>query len=81
MWLNLFMLGAASLAVGFVLGWIVACPRRWDAHFHDEAAHGPDAARAVPEARDPSAETVAARRARVPIRERATALTRLAGRA
>ncbi|WP_157431854.1 hypothetical protein [Actinomadura hibisca] len=38
MWLNLFLLSVASLVVGFVLGWIVACPRRWDAHFADEPA-------------------------------------------
>ncbi|MFC6886232.1 MULTISPECIES: hypothetical protein [Actinomadura] len=36
MWLNLLLLSAASLAVGFVLGWIAACPRRWDARFRDE---------------------------------------------
>ncbi|MFI6521604.1 hypothetical protein ACIBF1_39055 [Spirillospora sp. NPDC050679] len=38
MWLNLFLLSLASLVVGFVLGWIVACPRRWDARFTDEPA-------------------------------------------
>jgi hypothetical protein len=31
MWLNLLFLGVASLSVGFILGWIVARPRRWDA--------------------------------------------------
>jgi len=38
MWLNLIIMSAASLAVGFVLGWIVACPRRWDAHFAEPPA-------------------------------------------
>ncbi|MBW8481043.1 hypothetical protein [Actinomadura parmotrematis] len=38
MWLNLIILGAASLVVGFVLGWIVACPRRWDTRYLDEPA-------------------------------------------
>lgn len=38
MWLNLLILGVASLVVGIVIGWIAACPRRWDAHFCDEAA-------------------------------------------
>lgn len=36
MWLNLIILSVASLVVGFVLGWIVACPRRWDAYFNDD---------------------------------------------
>ncbi|MQY02294.1 hypothetical protein [Actinomadura macrotermitis] len=36
MWLNLIILSAASLAVGFVLGWIAACPRRWDARFTED---------------------------------------------
>jgi hypothetical protein len=31
MWLNLLFLILASLSVGFVLGWIVARPRRWGA--------------------------------------------------
>jgi hypothetical protein len=30
MWLNMFFLTIASLCVGFILGWIVARPRRWD---------------------------------------------------
>jgi hypothetical protein len=50
MWLNLVMMGTASLAVGFVAGWITACPRRWDAHFCDEAERGrppADSGRAV----------------------------------
>ncbi|GAA4616969.1 hypothetical protein GCM10023195_75580 [Actinoallomurus liliacearum] len=29
MWLNMLFLAIASLCVGFVLGWIVARPRRW----------------------------------------------------
>jgi hypothetical protein len=29
MWLNLIFLIIASLCVGFILGWIVARPRRW----------------------------------------------------
>jgi hypothetical protein len=29
MWLNMFFLALASLCVGFILGWIVARPRRW----------------------------------------------------
>lgn len=31
MWLNLLFMSAASLSVGFILGWIVARPRRWEA--------------------------------------------------
>jgi hypothetical protein len=31
MWLNFIFLIAASLCVGFILGWIVARPRRWGA--------------------------------------------------
>jgi hypothetical protein len=30
MWLNMFFLTIASLCVGFILGWIVARPRRWE---------------------------------------------------
>ena len=30
MWLNVIIMGVASLAVGFVLGWVAARPRRWD---------------------------------------------------
>jgi hypothetical protein len=29
MWLNFFILSLACLCVGFILGWIVARPRRW----------------------------------------------------
>ncbi|RFU37314.1 hypothetical protein DZF91_33475 [Actinomadura logoneensis] len=50
MWLNLLMMGTASLAVGFVVGWITACPRRWDAHFCARTPSHPDA----PTAPDPS---------------------------
>lgn len=38
MWLNLFISSVASLVVGFVLGWIVACPRRWDTHLSEPSA-------------------------------------------
>ncbi|GAA1594324.1 hypothetical protein GCM10009678_90570 [Actinomadura kijaniata] len=38
MWLNVVILAAASLVVGFVLGWVVACPRRWEARFADRPA-------------------------------------------
>lgn len=31
MWLNVLFLILASLCVGFILGWIVARPRRWGA--------------------------------------------------
>ena len=31
MWLNFTVLIIASLCVGFILGWIVARPRRWGA--------------------------------------------------
>jgi hypothetical protein len=31
MWLNFIFLIVASLCVGFILGWIVARPRRWGA--------------------------------------------------
>jgi hypothetical protein len=31
MWLNFIFLILASLCVGFILGWIVARPRRWGA--------------------------------------------------
>jgi hypothetical protein len=29
MWLNFIVIVIASLCVGFILGWIVARPRRW----------------------------------------------------
>ncbi|MEU5879666.1 hypothetical protein [Spirillospora sp. NPDC047279] len=31
-------MSVASLVVGFVVGWIVACPRRWDARFSEPPA-------------------------------------------
>lgn len=31
MWLNMIFLSLASLFVGFILGWLVARPRRWGA--------------------------------------------------
>lgn len=30
MWLNVIVLIVASLLVGFILGWIVARPKRWE---------------------------------------------------
>lgn len=36
MWLNVLILSFACLLVGFILGWIVACPRRWDAYVDRE---------------------------------------------
>ncbi|MEV5575180.1 hypothetical protein AB0L06_34515 [Spirillospora sp. NPDC052269] len=67
----MLMTGVASLSMGFVLGWIVASPRRLDAHFCGDPAHGhevhghdarcieghgPDACRTVrPAAADPDA--------------------------
>jgi hypothetical protein len=36
MWLNLIILSFACLFVGFILGWIAACPRRWQAYLGDE---------------------------------------------
>jgi uncharacterized membrane protein AbrB (regulator of aidB expression) len=41
MWLNLFFLALASLCVGFILGWIVARPRRWGA-FLGEVPDAPE---------------------------------------
>jgi uncharacterized membrane protein AbrB (regulator of aidB expression) len=35
MWLNFIFLITASLCVGFILGWIVARPRRWGAFVGD----------------------------------------------
>lgn len=29
MWLNMIFLSVACLCVGFILGWLVARPRRW----------------------------------------------------
>ncbi|WP_433324948.1 hypothetical protein [Spirillospora sp. CA-294931] len=42
MWLNLIIMSVASLVVGFVIGWIVACPRRWDGHFTEKPAAAPE---------------------------------------
>lgn len=44
MWLNMMFLTIASLCVGFILGWIVARPRRWGAF----AGEDPDAAQDRP---------------------------------
>lgn len=41
MWLNFVILVIASLCVGFILGWIVARPRRWGTF---DTSSGPDAA-------------------------------------
>lgn len=41
MWLNMLFLSLASLCVGFILGWIVARPRRWGA-FGTERPAEPD---------------------------------------
>ncbi|MCW2941931.1 MAG: hypothetical protein JWN00_4916 [Actinomycetia bacterium] len=38
MWLNVVILGFASLVFGFILGWIAARPRRWDWHAGGPAA-------------------------------------------
>jgi hypothetical protein len=48
MWLNLIFLSLASLAVGFVLGWVVACPRRWTARFEAAPADRPGPADDLP---------------------------------
>ncbi|WP_157429527.1 hypothetical protein [Actinomadura oligospora] len=78
----MMMTGVASLSVGFVIGWIVACPRRWDAHFCDGTAHGHDVHHVVrPAAGDPDAGDVTGRAARGPIRARLAQLLRLTGRA
>ncbi|MGI8336808.1 hypothetical protein ACRYCC_43280 [Actinomadura scrupuli] len=37
MWLNVFIMGFASLFVGFILGWIMGRPRRWDRYVWDAA--------------------------------------------
>lgn len=39
MWLNMIFLTIASLCVGFILGWIVARPRRWDDYICAEPTH------------------------------------------
>jgi uncharacterized membrane protein AbrB (regulator of aidB expression) len=48
MWLNFVFLIVASLCVGFILGWIVARPRRWGVF----AADVPGATQARPEQAD-----------------------------
>lgn len=30
MWLNLLIVCAASLITGFIVGYVFACPKRWD---------------------------------------------------
>jgi uncharacterized membrane protein AbrB (regulator of aidB expression) len=42
MWLNFIFLILASLCVGFILGWIVARPRRWGAFGADLSEAGQD---------------------------------------
>ncbi|MCW2889144.1 MAG: hypothetical protein QOE54_3047 [Streptosporangiaceae bacterium] len=37
MWLNVFIMGFASLSVGFILGWVMGRPRRWDRYVWNEA--------------------------------------------
>ncbi|MCP2338265.1 hypothetical protein [Actinomadura rupiterrae] len=76
MWLNLLMMGVASLAVGFVLGWIVACPRRWDAHYCDETAPGHDFRHAPAPRADQAPAPATPGADRVPVRARLTALAR-----
>jgi hypothetical protein len=51
MWLNFVILIIASLCVGFILGWIVARPRRWGAFGTPGAADGEDATDVNPFAR------------------------------
>jgi hypothetical protein len=41
MWLNVFIMGFASLFVGFILGWIMGRPRRWDRYVWDAAPVSP----------------------------------------
>jgi hypothetical protein len=41
MWLNLIILSIASLSVGFIMGWVVACPRRWE-YIGEEPVMRPD---------------------------------------
>jgi hypothetical protein len=41
MWLNFIFLITASLCVGFILGWIVARPRRWGAFATDVPEEDP----------------------------------------
>jgi hypothetical protein len=44
MWLNFIFLIVASLCVGFILGWIVARPRRWGAFVAGAPETGEDQA-------------------------------------
>jgi hypothetical protein len=37
MWLNVLIMGFASLFVGFILGWVIGRPRRWDRYISDNA--------------------------------------------
>ena len=37
MWLNILFMGFACLLVGFLVGWVVARPRRWDSYAWDQA--------------------------------------------
>jgi hypothetical protein len=41
MWLNVIILSLASLSVGFILGWVVGRPRRWE-YVGDETVLRPD---------------------------------------
>jgi hypothetical protein len=36
MWLNVFITGFASLSVGFILGWVMGRPWRWDRHVFND---------------------------------------------
>lgn len=58
MWLNLLIMSSASLAVGFVIGWIVACPRRWD-RFGSGPAGASHSAEAAPAERPSSGDVPA----------------------
>jgi hypothetical protein len=42
MWLNVIIMGCASLAVGFILGWVTARPRRWDFVWDNHPAESED---------------------------------------
>ena len=42
MWINLVFLSVASLCVGFILGWLVARPRRWGVFAADTPRPGED---------------------------------------
>jgi hypothetical protein len=37
MWLNVFITGFASLFVGFILGWVMGRPWRWDRYVSSDA--------------------------------------------